>query len=352
MSTMTAAVIYGREDVRVEQIPIPAVGPSEVRVRIGAALTCGTDVKVFRRGYHARMITPPSVFGHEFAGVIESVGGQVTHWLPGQRVVAANSAPCDACYYCRRGLWELCEDLLFLNGAYAELITLPTRIVERNLYHIPSHLNFAEAALSEPLACVVRGMDALTIHPGDTVAVIGLGPIGLMFIRLCVLAGARVLAVGRREERKELARALGAEHVFDIDAEPDILQAVRAQTEGDRGPDIVIEAVGRPEAWEQAIALARKAGTVSLFGGCPAGTRVSLDTHRVHYEELTLVGTFHHTPATFRRALQLIADGHMMADRFIQQSAELHALPGILVGLASGENSAVKTAILPPQAAK
>ena len=222
-------------------------------------------------------------------------------------MVAANSAPCGDCFYCRRAAPELCEDLLFLNGAYAEAITVPARIVAKNLYAIPDSLSFAEAALTEPLACVVRGMAAVPVRAGETVVVLGLGPIGLLFVRLCVLAGARVLAAGRRAERLALAAELGAAEVFDIAATPDILPALRSRTEGERGPDKVIEAVGRPEAWEQAIALVRKAGTVSLFGGCPAETFVRLDTHRVHYDELTLVGAFHHTPDTFRQALELIA---------------------------------------------
>ncbi|MCW3052744.1 MAG: Threonine dehydrogenase and related Zn-dependent dehydrogenase [Chthonomonadales bacterium] len=344
---MTAAVLYGREEVRIERIPVPDVGHGEVRVRIGAALTCGTDVKVFRRGYHARMIRPPAVFGHEFAGTIDSVGVGVTRWQIGQRVVAANSAPCGDCYYCRRAAPELCEDLLFLNGAYAEAVTVPARIVAKNLYEIPDSLSFAEAALTEPLACVVRGMAAVPVRAGETVAVLGLGPIGLLFVRLCVLAGARVLAAGRRSERLALAAELGAAEVFDIAATPDILPALRSRTEGERGPDKVIEAVGHPEAWEQAISLVRKAGTVSLFGGCPAETFVRLDTHRVHYDELTLVGAFHHTPDTFRQALDLIACDDVPARAFLQQTALLTALPSVLTSLLDGSNGAVKTVIQP-----
>jgi L-iditol 2-dehydrogenase len=344
-ATMMAAVLYGKEDVRIERIPVPAVGPGEVRVRIGAALTCGTDVKVFRRGYHARMIRPPAVFGHEFAGTIEAIGEDVRGWRIGQRVVAANSAPCGDCYYCRRAAPELCEDLLFLNGAYAEAVTVPARIVAKNMVALPDALSFAEAALTEPLACVVRGMAAVPVQAGETVVVLGLGPIGLLFVRLCVLAGAQVLAAGRRAERLALAAELGASEVFDIAAIPDILSVLRSRTEGERGPDKVIEAVGRPEAWEQAIALVRKAGTVSLFGGCPADTFVRLDTHRVHYDELTLVGAFHHTPDTFRQALDLIAVGSVPAASFLQQTAPLTALPAVLNSLLDGSNGAVKTII-------
>ena len=343
---MLAAVLYGKEDVRVERVPVPRVGPGEVRVRIGAALTCGTDVKVYRRGYHAHMLRPPVRFGHELAGVIEDVGEGVTEWHRGQRVVAANSAPCGDCFYCRRDRPELCEDLLFMNGAYAEAITVPARIVRKNLLEIPPGLPFEEAAMTEPLACVVYGMEDAPVAAGETVIVLGLGPIGLMFVRLCCLAGARVLAAGRRKERLDLASALGAAEVFDEQAVPDLGATLRSHTEGRRGADMVVECVGRPEAWEIAISLARKAGRVSLFGGCPAGTSVMVDTHRIHYDEIALKGTFHHTPSTVRRALQFIASGEVPARDFIQRRAPLSEVPGILAELAAGSGP-VKTAILP-----
>jgi L-iditol 2-dehydrogenase len=343
---MHAAVLYGREDVKVEDVPVPEVGPGEVRVRVRAALTCGTDLKVYRRGYHARMIVPPAVFGHEFAGEIDAVGPGLVDWRPGQRVVAANSAACGKCFYCIRLRPELCEDLLFINGAYAEYITLPERIVRTNLLPIPDHVDFEEAALVEPLACVVRGMEETGVLPGDTVAVLGAGQIGLMFVRLCKLAGARVIAVGRRPARLEVATLLGADLTLRADQEPDIVAAVRANTEGGRGPDKVIECVGLPEVWEQAIAMGRKASTINLFGGCPKESIVRLDTTRIHYDELTLKGTFHHTPATVRSALELIADGRVPAQVFIQQRAPLVDLPRVLKSLLNG-NCAVKVAINP-----
>src|SRR5271167_3715477 len=151
---MTAAVLYGKEHLQIESVDVPELGPGDVLVRVRAALTCGTDVKVFRRGYHARMIQPPALFGHELAGDIVALGAGVEGFSVGQRVVAANSAPCLECFYCRRGSENLCEDLLFNNGAYAEYIRIPARIVERNLYEIPPHVSYQDAALIEPLACV------------------------------------------------------------------------------------------------------------------------------------------------------------------------------------------------------
>src|SRR6202050_748905 len=181
-TTMKAAVLHGREDIRIERVPVPEAAPGELVVRVGAALTCGTDLKVFRRGYHARMIVPPALFGHELAGDIVAMGPEVKGFKVGQRVVAANSAPCLKCFYCKRGNENLCDDLLFNNGAYAEFIRIPSRIVERNMYEIPPHVTYQDAALVEPLACVLRGIDETFVRPGDTVAVVGLGAIGLMFV--------------------------------------------------------------------------------------------------------------------------------------------------------------------------
>jgi len=341
---MSAAVLYGKEDVKVESVPMPPLEPGGVRVRVRAALTCGTDLKVFRRGYHARMIVPPAVFGHEFAGEIDAVGEGVEDWQPGARVVAANSAACGECFYCVRQRPELCEDLLFVNGAYAEYIHLPARIVRNNLLPIPEHVSFEEAAIVEPLGCVVRGMEETGVEPGDTVAIIGAGQIGLMFIRLCKLAGARVIAIGRRPARLQVAEEMGADVLLRAAEETDIVRAVRNETDGRRGPDKVIECVGLPAVWEQAIAMARKAATVNLFGGCPAGSTVHLDTGRVHYDELTLKGTFHHTPETIRKALRLIADGLVPVRALIQQHAALADLPRVLASLLNG-NCAVKVAI-------
>lgn len=344
---MSAAVLYGKEDVKVEDVPIPDLTPGGIRVHVKAALTCGTDLKVFRRGYHAKMIVPPAVFGHEFAGIIDEVADGVEGWEPGTPVVAANSAACGKCFYCQLGRPELCEDLLFVNGAYAEYINLPARIVRTNLLRIPEHVSFEEAALVEPLACVVRGMEETHVQPGDTVTVLGVGQIGLMFVRLCKLAGARVIAVGRRPARLSVAEKLGADVLLQNGSDVDIVSEVRKHTEGQRGPDKVIECVGLPEVWEQAIALARKAGTVNLFGGCPKSSVARLDASRIHYDELTIKGTFHHTPQTVRKALKLITDGQVPARTFIQQQAPLSELPSVLRSLLNG-NCAVKVAIHPP----
>ena len=213
---MTAAVLYGKEDVKIEQVPIPTLDEGEVLVKVQVALTCGTDLKVYQRGYHARMIVPPALFGHELAGVIEEVGPNVKGFRKGMRVVALNSAPCGTCFYCSKHQENLCSDLLFNNGAYAEYIRIPRRIVETNMLAIPKHVTFEEAAMVEPLACVLRGLHETKMEIGDSVAVIGAGPIGLMFVQVAKLAGCNVISVVKRESQVSGARRLGADSTVQI----------------------------------------------------------------------------------------------------------------------------------------
>jgi L-iditol 2-dehydrogenase len=158
---MTAAVLYGREDLKIETVDIPRLADDDVLVRVEVALTCGTDLKVWKQGFHARMIQPPALFGHELAGVVETKGSAVNGRVhKGMRVVPSNSAPCNVCLYCRKGQPNLCEDLLFNNGAYAEFIRIPGRIVRQNMLEIPDKVSFVDAAMAEPLACVLRGVRA------------------------------------------------------------------------------------------------------------------------------------------------------------------------------------------------
>ena len=345
--TMFAAVLYGKEDVRLEAVAVPSIGPGELLVRVRTALTCGTDVKVFRRGYHARMIVPPALFGHEMAGDIAAVGEGVTKFKVGQRVVAANSAPCGKCFYCRRSAENLCEDLLFNNGAYAEFMRVPKRIVERNTFLIPPHLRYEDAALVEPLACVLRGLDETNVRPGDTIAIMGLGPIGLMFVRIAKAAfGARVIAIARRATQIEQALRLGADEGAVMDGRDHTVSSVRSLTEG-RGADAVIEAIGHPDAWELAVDLVRKGGVVNFFGGCPTGTKVGLDTSLLHYSEITCKASFHHTPEHIRRSLALVSSGGVSADQLVNAREPLSRLPFVLRDLSSARNGHLKTAIIP-----
>ena len=176
---MRSAILHGCGDLRIQDVPIQALKPGEVRVEIHAALTCGTDLKVFRQGYHARMIKPPDRFGHELAGIVSEVESSVRGWEVGDRVVVANSAPCGGCFFCLRQKENLCENLIFLNGAYAESVAVPARVVEKNMLRLAPATAFVDAALAEPLACVVLGIEETRLEAGQRVLVIGAGPIGL-----------------------------------------------------------------------------------------------------------------------------------------------------------------------------
>jgi L-iditol 2-dehydrogenase len=343
---MTAAVLYGKEQLRIESVDIPGIGRGDVLVRVRAALTCGTDVKVFRRGYHPRMIRPPALFGHELAGDIVATGPDVRGFEVGQPVMAANSAPCGQCFYCQRGSENLCEDLLFNNGAYAEYIRIPERIVRKNMYQIPAHVTYQDAALVEPLACVMRGLEETGLRSGDTIAIIGLGPIGMMFVLLAkVLYRARVIAIGRRQPQLDRASAMGADETVLNDDGADPVTAVRSLTCG-RGADVVIEAVGIPDVWQLAVKLLRRGGVINFFGGCPSGTEVGVDTNLLHYSELTLKASFHHTPALVRKALEVVSRGYVTAKDFVNRVEPLANLLEVMQHLMS-HNGHLKTAIIP-----
>src|ERR1017187_6144164 len=291
-----AAILHGKEKIQIEDVAPPALKPGEVRIRIEAALTCGTDLKVFKRGYHAKMIVPPAIFGHELAGVVSEVSGVGVHalapaqpgsacspdklklelqpWRVGDRVVVANSAPCGGCFHCRASQENLCEDLLFLNGAYAESIAVPARLVQKNLLRLNPEPDFRDAALVEPLACVVQGVEDTQLRAGQNVLVIGAGPIGLMFVVLAKNLGCHVTVAGRRAPRLEAAQRLGANQVVDIGDGSGLVTKVREATKTHF--DAVIEAVGQPVVWEAAVHLVRKGGKVNFFGGCPSGTTITL----------------------------------------------------------------------------
>jgi L-iditol 2-dehydrogenase len=344
--TMRAAVLHGREDIRIEQVPIPKAAVGELVVRVGAALTCGTDLKVFRRGYHARMIVPPALFGHELAGTVVEAGEGVADFSTGDRVVALNSAPCGECYFCLHGQENLCDDLIFNNGAYAEFIKIPERIVSKNTLVIPENVPLEHAALTEPLACAVHGLEDSGPRKGDIVAVIGGGPLGLMILHVAALAGFETIAIVKHDGQVEAARQLGATHVVQCATVRRAIRETRALTPGDRGVDVAIEAVGTPETWQEAVELVRKGGTVNFFGGCAANTHVTLDTNRIHYSDITLRATFHHTPAICRKALALIAGGRFQAGAFITGHAHLYELNRVFEKLMN-RSSEIKTAIVP-----
>ena len=350
-SRMLAAVLYGKEDLRMERVPVPKPGSGEILVRVAAALTCGTDLKVYRRGYHAMMLQPPIPFGHELAGTVAAIGPGVAEFQPGDRVVALNSAPCDRCFFCTHGQQNLCEDLQFNNGAYAEYILIPGRIVAKNTLRIPDHVAFEHAALTEPLACVVRGLEETAAVAGDTMIVVGAGPIGLMFMHVAELAGINVIAVVKREDQVASARLFGARQVVRVGDVRDIVAAARALTPGGRGADSVIEAVATPMTWGWAVDMVRKGGTVNFFGGPPSGTRVTLDTNRLHYGDITLKASFHHTPAACRAAFELVTSGRFKTGATITGRAKLSDVPTLFQNMLTRSRHLpkleIKTAVFP-----
>jgi L-iditol 2-dehydrogenase len=338
------AVVYqGPGRLSYEDVETPTAGPGELLVRSRVALTCGTDVKTYRRGHH--LMEPPLLFGHEFAGDVAQAGPGVTGFDEGMRVVAANSAPCELCFFCLRGQHNLCEDILFNWGAFAEYVRVPARIVKHNVHRIPPHLTYEEAALLEPLACVVLGNESVDIADGDTVVIAGGGgPIGLMHLQLARYRGAaQLIVVDLKDSRLELARALGATETVNPEHQ-DVVDVVRGLTEG-RGADVVIEAAGVPEVWEMSLRLARKGGTVLMFGGCPSGSQVALDTDSLHYGELTIKGVFHHKPSTVSKALQLLSDGTVQASPLITERVPLRDTQRALEMVMAGD--AIKVAIVP-----
>ena len=346
---MTAAILYGKEDLRLERVAVPQAGPGELVVRVEAALTCGTDLKVYRRGYHAKMLKPPMLFGHELAGIVVETGQGVSGFHEGDRVVALNSAPCDACFFCLHGQQNLCEDLLFNNGAYAEFIRIPARIVEKNTLLVPDGVPLEHAALTEPLACVMRGLQESGARAGDTMVVVGAGPIGLMFMHVAELAGVRVIAVVKREDQIAAAKVFGAHNVVQVGAVEDVVAATRALTQGGRGADIVIEAVASSATWEWAVGMVRKGGVVNFFGGPPSGTKVQFDTNRLHYGDITLKASFHHTPATCRAAFELVTSGRFKCAEYITGRAGLEEVPSLFARMMNrnGGSREIKTAVFP-----
>ncbi len=321
---MKAVRYYAPLDIRYEEVNVKEPSEGEVVVKVEAALTCGTDVKTLRRGHPLLIKEVPSGFGHEFSGTIFKLGENVEGFNVGDRVVAANSAPCGECFFCRRGEENLCENLYLLKGAYAQYITIPRLIAEKNMIKIPDNLSFKKAAFCEPLANVAHGISRTPIKPGDTVGVVGIGPIGLMFARLAKLKGARVIAMGRNPLKLKTAKDFAeADEIIDLKKYPDPKDIILGLTPEGRGLDVAVECVGLPEIWEQMFGLVRRGGTVHLFGGCSSGTTVNIDTRRIHYDEVNVVSVFHHTPKYFREALDLIASGQVDVEKLITRTMQM-----------------------------
>jgi L-iditol 2-dehydrogenase len=342
---MKVAMLYGVKDLRIENVDVPSVGAGEVLVDVKAATTCGTDLKIFQRGYVEKVIKLPTIFGHEWAGDVAEIGSGLEWPQKGMRVRAGNSAPCLRCRMCQKGEYNLCENMIWLWGAYAEFIKVPARMVFLNMQEIPSHVSYEEAAIAEPLACVLHGAEEARINLGDTVAIIGAGPIGLLHLLVAKQIGAeRVIMIDLVDERLGFAQRLGADVTINGGQE-DPAEVIKQLT-GGYGADVVIEAIGSPVTWEQSLKLARKGGTVLEFGGSPPGTEIKVNTEMLHYGELTVLGTFHATPLHFKKALNLIASRTIDVRPLITKKMKLEEIKEAFEILSTSK-SEIKIGILP-----
>lgn len=342
--TMRGVFFLEPGKMELREVPIPEPQEGEVIVKVKAATTCGTDLKAFRRGH--KLFKPPMPFGHEWAGVISAVGKGVKGWQENDAVTGANSAPCNTCYYCRRGRPQLCIDLenRFNWGTYADYVRIPAHIVAQNMYHLPSHLPFEEAAIIEPLACAVLGSIYADVRLGDTVAIVGSGAQGIMQTQIVKAMGAsRVIVVGRSHHRLQKSKDAGADDLIST-LDGDAVAQVKALTDG-RGADVVIESAGSAETWQLAVNMARPGSTVVLFSGLPGGTQVSFDAQHVHYDELTIKGIFHHTPRTVEQALNMLIAGQVKGSALIDGQIPLSQVENGLMRMYNAE--VVKLAVVP-----
>ncbi|MBO5948190.1 alcohol dehydrogenase catalytic domain-containing protein [bacterium] len=334
---MMAYRFWGPLDIRYEEVEIPKLKEGEVLVKVEAALTCGTDVKTYRRSHPVLIKSTPSGFGHEFSGIIADANG-VNGFKNGDRVVAANSAPCGECFYCKKEQYNLCENLQFLNGAYAQYVIIPKLIAQKNLIKIPDNLPFEYAAFTEPLANVVHGIDRVEIKKGDIVGICGLGPIGLFFAKLAKMKGAKVIAAARNPLKLKMAKEFAqVDEIIDLTQCNNLVEAFVNFSNEKRGLDIAIECVGLPEIWQNMFNATRKGGQVLLFGGCKSGTEVCFDAKKMHYDEVNIISVFHHTPKYIRKSLELIASGEIDVSKLITATLPLEKLEDAMKSHINGD---------------
>ncbi|MDD5455288.1 MAG: zinc-binding dehydrogenase, partial [Candidatus Ratteibacteria bacterium] len=328
-----------------EDVKIPEINDTEVLAKVEIALTCGTDAKVYQIGGHPKMLCVPSGFGHEWSGVIKKVGKKIKNFKEGDRVTAANSAPCFKCYYCKTGKFSLCENLTFMNGAYAEYIKIPGPIVKTNLFKIPPKITFEEAAFLEPLACVMHGIGEIGVKKNEEAVIIGTGPIGLLFLLLLKNIGAKVTAVEKNRKRLEMAKKLGCDNTILVKDKKSVINKVKNFSYKGKGMDVAIEATGIPKVWEDSVKMVKGGGRVLLFGGCKPGKKVVVDTDFIHYSEIAIKGVFHHTPYHVKKAYDLIAKKKLNLKPLITDKLPLSGINTALDRIIKGKD--IKIAVIP-----
>lgn len=343
---MRAAVYTGIEQIVLQAVPDPRIGPGDVLLKVDAATICGTDLKIYLHG--KSNVRPPQILGHEFAGTIAEVGRDVSGYAPGDRIAVDPVVACGTCRYCLRGKPALCPYLTVIAydypGAFAPYIALPrVAVLGGALYRIPDKLSATTAAIMEPLACAVNAHERMATGIGDTVLVTGAGPLGVMHACLARARGAsRVLLADVLPNRLALAEGFGFDELLDASA-GDFIGRVKAQTDGE-GADVVVVANSSAAAQAQALPLAAKAGRICFFGGLPqASPTVQIDSNVLHYREQTLFGAFGASRLHNAIALDLLACDAIPGDRIVTHTMPLDAIVDGLALVRRGE--ALKVAI-------
>jgi L-iditol 2-dehydrogenase len=346
---MKVARFYAPGDIRLEEAPEPNPGPDEVKIRVRQCSTCGTDVKIFNHGHHH--LVPPRVIGHEIAGEVVEVGANVSGWAEGDRVQVIAAVPCGACAECTSGRMQVCPNQTSVgyhyDGGFAEYLIVPRQVLAVDgLNRIPEGIDFAEASVAEPLACVLNGQEIAKVGPGDDVVVVGAGPIGCLHVRLARARGAaRVFLVELNRARLDMSAAKVKPDAAICSAETDAIDEVKKLTDG-RGVDVVITAAAAGAAQEDALQMAARSGRISFFGGLPKDKpTITLDSNLVHYRELTIVGANGSSPAHNKKALELIASGQVPVADLITHRLRLSELHDAIKLVSSG--SAIKVTIQP-----
>jgi len=303
---MRALILHGPDDLRLEEVPRPEPGEGEIIVAVEAALTCATDAKTLARGRHPSLGPLPAAFGHEGAGIVTATGAGVRDVADGDAIVVANSAPCGTCEWCCAGRPGLCAGITYLTGTYAEYLRVPAPIVAVNVVRRPAGLPAALAALAEPVACGVRAAERSAARPGESVVVLGGGLQGQVIGAVLARRGCEVVLCDPHPDRRALALRLGVGQVAEAPRDAAGIARVRALTPAGLGAHVTVAAVGAVAVWEVAVALTRPGGEANFHGGPAPDEVLALAAARLHYEEITLQASYHHTPDTFRRALAMI----------------------------------------------
>lgn len=327
---------YGNSTLKYEEAPMPTAGPGEIVLKVMSATTCGTDLKRYKRGYRGDEAGKAAIFGHECAGTVYEVGEGVTKFKVGDRIVAHNSAPCNACYWCKKGQYSMCEDLIFAGGAWAEYRLIPAEIVRQNTFLIPEGVSYALASIVEPMSCAVYNINEANPQIGDTVAINGAGPLGLGQVVAAKEKGCHVIVTDMSDFRLECAKKLGAEVCINIKDVEDQVQAVIDATPDKRGADVVVDCTGLPEIWEKNMDMVRKGGMVMEFGGCKGGSTVTFNCDRLHYSHLTIKGVFHTTPEVVAQTFDMICSGKFPEEVFIGNRYPLEKAEEALLNHAEG----------------